>query len=290
MGEGIKAQQFPVPPKEAAPFNPEQAMAFVQDIDEPGTAFTVINRHTDVEARRELPELLQKITKSGFYSLVGQSYVYYFNILGRTAEGEKKIQDTHWAENGQAITLLFDTQQLRESTPVQEHDESPRGENLYSAIVGPFNPEYGLAWRKYSRTVRDELYSKTGDNRVPPNEVYEECRKRIRVVKEELKEGTADDSIEPNLLELAQTTSEDIKEYPLSDWGFIAAGELAADKFRGLVVPDSWSESHIQNVIERMQGRTIPIVPIYTYSGDMLWPRKLTHAEIQKLKESRGNV
>jgi hypothetical protein len=266
--------------EELSPEVIEKIMEKVQDINQEGTAYSVIGAtrgpgHADALNESVLKYDLPNVLKSG---LLGQPIPYeegfsfeewwkhgtrerdnqvlHFNIVGRSYERVRMRGSYFW--NPDSTGIIFDISQFQEQTPGWK-----RGRKIKNFCTG--GPDMWRDWQKYFGDL--EL----GDEHIKAHPKFLEA----------LKSGVIDKEGRP---------------LPHTEYGFTLFSRVAPRYFRGLVLGNKYTEDDLKQIINQMeqvyQGKENLLLPIHDDKGNLLWPKQMSYEEVKKLvaeREEREN-
>ena len=321
-----KPEQFESAEKVLSTEVVEEIMAKVEDIDMPGTAYSVVNDPYSKSGNN-----IESMLGAGL-APIGVGDKVHFNIVGRIPDidrhkEKREIAASYWVKKPGTVTIMFDISELTEIVP-QFEGRDPIPDGTYRA-VGP-----GM-----NRTV--EIIEEEGnidiatDTPVRNQHVVKGIEK-IMDREERLSSYYEKKGIKPlqrrRYLRDGQFT-------PDTEYGFVTEERISSKKFRGLVIRPTrlqkgneidqsiaqskavagigWNQNiekqrrkesseilvadtdpeHLQEeanllairVVRALQGldKQDRLIPIYDIQGNLLWPKQMSHEEVKQCVAER---
>ncbi|MFC1618182.1 hypothetical protein ACFL2B_02785 [Patescibacteria group bacterium] len=259
--------------KELSPEILENIMNKVQDIDTPGTAYTMLDKSVDYPDNTLLKDNFESLLQNGLLGTVTGAEgfatdrditpekwaknvrekdqgVVFFNIVGRgrdfpgyeNTEIDQAIGDVL---DKDTVVLLFDTTNFKEEEPARRHDTFEQ---------------------------KTKTYRLDDPNIIP---WYEEWKKG-NISKEELQRQ-----------ELMNENGEFLSDV---QYGFVLSFRVAPRLFKGIVLKEVSGETadyqaRVDEVVTAMRktykDQEELLVPIYDTEGNLLWPQEKSYTEVK---------
>ena len=284
--------------RELSPEIMEKIMEKVSDINESGTAYTVITTNSPEKyndrilsifkngvlggqpgmprKKSEWTRLLQRKGKGPKAAPV------FFNIIGRSRNtapnsgGELERFNSGRLEY-EGVAIIFDINKFIEvGLPLSrdygkgEDRLNPKDTVGYEAVLEPYTY---WAPRPDDADSIDRFFKKNGIVSA------EQLRKAWNPGSEELKAVSK---------ELPYLVSPDGLIQPDSEYGFVLAYRINPGLFRGIVLPNKEDPEAFKEIMREVgKNGTEFLIPIYNRQGDLLWPTKMSYEDVQRFVAGR---
>ncbi|MFC1721412.1 hypothetical protein ACFL0Z_00675 [Patescibacteria group bacterium] len=263
--------------KDLSPEIVEHIMSKVQDIDTPGTAYTMLDKSVAFPRNELVKENLQNLLRDGLLGTITEAEGF---ALDRDITRDKWVKNVRKQDQG---LVFFNIVGRGKAFPV-----SPETGGL------EINKAIGERLRKDMIIMLFDVSSFREEEPARQEETFEQKHKTYRL----------DD---PNLVPWYQSwkkgeiSTEELQRQEimnnqgefLSDvqYGFVLSFRVAPRLFKGIVLREksgqqSDSEARVAEVVATMreiyQGKEKLLVPIYDSEGNLLWPKKMSYAEVKE--------
>lgn len=271
--------------QELSPEVIEEVMEKVQDINEAGTAYTVLGAFPQKYSLGILPKVLHEGVL-GTSSMQGpwkekwaeaargrKNMCLCFNIVGRSV-GFKKVSDDvenleikkSYRWQADSVGVIFDLAPFHEEAP---HERGRAGKRNIKSFWNDWNEGDGMGeiWKKYFNGLEP------GDPKILEHPDFERLRQHNIV---------------------------DGKGMPISstEFGFVLFPRVAPRHFKGLVLGRKLGGiknygghglvlEYPKEITSIMQEEDV-LLPVYDENGNLLWPKPMWYKDVKKLVEERG--
>ena len=325
----LPSQETPDFEKDLSPEEVEKIMEKVQDINAPGTAFTTIasQRPGKSEQQSRLKNIIEHgllglKTTSTWPEKTYPEYVtqdglvdkgkwteairsqpkgekeapIFFNVMVRSViRGYQPLQlmrDSDYVHHEGTVTLIFDLSKFREVTPYTYRDggAGPGGWRSETMPQEPYT---------YFVHQNDDNLLRVTTNLEKQGLAGEKLRAALEPGSEALKklyESSSGFYGEPENKGYLDIEGENGSHYsaglclnekgevlPSDEWGFILPFRITPRFFQGLVI-NKQDKAPFAEVLKTFA------VPIYDSSGNLLWPKQMSHQEVAELVTKRKSV
>jgi len=282
----------------------EMVMEKAKDIREDGIAFTTITGRSQHEMNEQ--EQLRSILEHGLLGgPIGSTRVkekwtqelkkrgrgnkaapVFFNISGRslnsypdTPRSLRYLRPGDRSQYG-GITILFDLTRFKEVGMPLEKDYGEGEDRLnpadspgYEAVLKPYT--FWVTQPGGSQIWMEKEFRKIG---IPEEDIQEAWQPGSEALKALSKKYPG--SITPEGL-----------IQPDGEYGFVLSYRIAPKLFEGFVVKtDEEKETIKEAMLNSYKEHPELLVPVYNNSGDVVWPKKLSHREIREKEEKNKPV
>ena len=282
----------------------EQVIGKVQDINEPGTAFSIISWDFNLEKLRNIfdngligTHREQEGIKRGQFGNPVDKDAYvrtlkskknpdvFFNVVGRMAGGDQTIQDSgFWKSHLETTAVIFDISRYREVTPSKLPDLKLHTFGVYAYEDAPVD----------ERNERNQVmaYPDTGfrlSPRVPP--------RFLSGVIFSMKRRLSSEEYEKRVGQILEENRRKFQEFPLSVLSYETEEDWVREQEDYKYVEENQTElllerakQIVQVMMEVDKNKLDLLIPVYDLHGNLWWPEQISYEEVKRRIAERSET